>query len=242
VDHAHDPHPMSERGLGLGGATLDDEALTTMLQQVVVLARHTIGTAHSVSITVADGGGFRTSHSTEEAALAIDQAQYEGGTGPCLEAVRSGRQVQAVLGGGGGRWPLVDRAANGFGVTGVLSTPLVPREGNAIGALNIYGGAGDTFTGDDLRTAGMFGEHASVLMVSAMALKGATQDNEQLRQALASREIIGEAKGILMQRQGCTRDEAFDILRRASQRENRKLRDLAEELVMRVEARKQGGV
>ena len=49
---------------------------------------------------------------------------------------------------------------------------------------------------------------------------------------MASREIIGEAKGIIMERQGCTRDEAFDILRRASQRENRKLRDLAEELVL----------
>jgi AmiR/NasT family two-component response regulator len=55
---------------------------------------------------------------------------------------------------------------------------------------------------------------------------------------VASREIIGEAKGIIMERQSCTRDEAFDILRRASQRENRKLRDLAEELVVRVETRK----
>jgi AmiR/NasT family two-component response regulator len=46
---------------------------------------------------------------------------------------------------------------------------------------------------------------------------------------------------VLMERQNCTRDEAFDILRRASQRENRTLRDLAEELVVRVEARKREG-
>lgn len=70
---------------------------------------------------------------------------------------------------------------------------------------------------------------------------GASYLNEQLRQAVASREIMGEAKGVLMARENCTRDEAFDILRRASQRENRKLRDLAEELVLRVEDRNRRG-
>lgn len=81
------------------------------------------------------------------------------------------------------------------------------------------------------------GEHAAILVSNALALVDAAQLNDQLRQAVDSRELIGVAKGIFMERQSCTRDEAFDLLRRASQRENRKLRELAEELVERVETR-----
>ena len=77
-----------------------------------------------------------------------------------------------------------------------------------------------------------------MLVGNALDLQTVSQLNAQLQQALASREIIGEAKGIIMERQSCTRDEALDILRRASQWENRKLRDRAEELVLRAEGRK----
>lgn len=89
-----------------------------------------------------------------------------------------------------------------------------------------------------MRTAEIIGEHAAILVENGLALESATRLNDQLHHAVASREIIGEAKGIIMERESCTRDEAFDVLRRASQRENRKLRDVAEELVLRVEARR----
>jgi len=211
---------------------------------VVVLALGAVGPADAVSITVADNGGYRTSNSTAEAALVIDQVQYDGDDGPCLEALRSGHQVAFDWNGDGngqeGRWPHVRAKAEELGVSAVLSTPLLQAPGQAIGALNIYSRDRAGF-GDDARgTAELLGEHAAVLLGNALALIGATHLNEQLRAALASREIIGEAKGIIMERQSCTRDEAFDILRRASQRENRKLRDLAEELVLRVEARRGG--
>ena len=202
-----------------------------------------------MSITVADNGGYRTSNSTAEEALVLDQSQYDGNDGPCLEALRSGRQVASDWDGDGhramgtargGRWPQVRAKAEELGVSAVLSTPLLQAPDQAIGALNIYSRDGDGFGEDERRTAELLGEHAAILLSNALALIGATNLNEQLRAALASREIIGEAKGIIMERQSCTRDEAFDILRRASQRENRKLRDLAEELVVRVEARRGG--
>jgi len=68
-----------ERAIGLD---LDSAALDRLLEQVVVLARHTVEGAHSVSITVADNRGLRTSNFTGEQALAIDQAQYAGDDGP----------------------------------------------------------------------------------------------------------------------------------------------------------------
>jgi GAF domain-containing protein len=232
---------MTDRVRSLGGALLDREALDELLQKLVLLACHTVGGADSVSITVADDGGYRTSNSTSDEALDIDQAQYDGGNGPCLQALRSAEQVQVRVGDDPGRWPTFDAKAQEEGVVAVLSTPLRRGPGKAIGALNIYAHEPDRLDDDSRLTAEVIGEHAAILVGNTLDLLSAAQLNEQLRQALASREIIGEAKGIIMERQSCTRDEAFDILRRASQRENRKLRDLAEELVLRVEARRREG-
>ncbi len=238
VDQVNDRDSKSGSVRRLGGAILDEAALDDLLQTVVHLACHTVRPAHSVSITVADSGRFRTSNATEDEALAIDEAQYEGDAGPCLQALRSSTQVQAAIGTDDARWPTFADKARQFGVTAVLSTPLRAPGGPPIGALNIYGREPGGFGEAERRTAEVIGEHAAVLVGSALAVLDAVQLNDQLRQAVASREIIGEAKGIIMERQRCSRDEAFDILRRASQRENRKLRDLAEELVLRVESRK----
>jgi GAF domain-containing protein len=236
VDESKQSDRRPEGANGLGGAVLDDAALDELLQRLVVLARHTVPMANDVSITVPEGAGYRTSNSTGQVALAIDQAQYDGDEGPCLEAMRSARQLQVVVG-DSAQWPLFQEKALETGIGGVLSTPLVGDSGNAIGALNIY--AGESGFGEaETHLARMLGEHAAILVGNALALLSATKLNLQLQQAVASREIIGEAKGIIMERQSCSRDEAFDILRRASQRENRKLRDLAEELVLRVEARR----
>jgi GAF domain-containing protein len=227
----------SDRVVGLAGALLEDDVLHDLLQRLTVLATHTVASAHSVSITVAEDGRYRTSSSSGPEALAIDEAQYRGDDGPCLEAMRSTRQLRAAVGGHDGRWARFEEEATKLGVTGVLSTPLVLSGKAAVGALNIYAREGASFGPADARTAQLIGEHAAILVDRALALLSSTRLNDQLRQAVATREIIGEAKGILMESQSCTRDQAFDILRRASQRENRKLRELAEELVLRVEAR-----
>jgi transcriptional regulator with GAF, ATPase, and Fis domain len=216
---------------------IDENALERLLQNVVELTREAVTTADAVSITMADNGGFRTSNYTAPEALAIDQAQYEENDGPCLEAVRSVRQVEMVVHSDREHWPLVRARAADLGMARVLSTPM-RRGSDAIGALNIYSRSDGGLGENAQRTAQIIGDHAAILVGDAQALIGANNLNEQLRAALASREIIGEAKGIIMERQTCSREEAFDILRRASQRENRKLRDLAEELVLKVEARR----
>ncbi len=228
----------AERAVGpsLGGSNgLAEVALDELLQKTVLLARHTVEGAHAVSITVADTGGFRTTNFSSDDALAIDEAQYQSDDGPCLRALRSARQVQLTV--GGDHRSVFDEVATEAGVTAVLSTPLIQGPGEAFGALNIYSRRDGAFVESDLRVATILGEHAAILVRTALALAAANQLNEQLRLAVASREIIGEAKGIIMERQACTRDEAFDVLRRASQRENRKLREVAEDLVVRVETR-----
>ncbi len=239
MEEANENEMTLERALDptVGGAVFDDTVLDELLQKVVLLARHTVDGAHSASITVVDQGHFRTSNSTDDEALTIDEAQYADDDGPCLRALRGASQLQVVVGNGDHDWPRVQEKAREIGVTSILSTPLVRAPGDAVGALNIYGRQDRRFPDSALRTAALIGEHAAILVGNALDLVSATELNEQLRHAVASREIIGEAKGIIMERESCTRDEAFEVLRRASQRENRKLRDLAEELVVRVEAR-----
>lgn len=240
MDSVSDPHPNAATLGGLGGALLDEAALDGLLQLVVQLARRAIPSARAVSITVAENGGYRTSTSTGPDALAVDEAQYATGDGPCLAGMREARQRRWTMAEVGERWPAVADRARELGLAGVLSTPLVVEAGSAIGALNVYAGDRVGFDDDHAAVARLLGQLAAVLVNSALALFGATRLNDQLSQAVATREIIGEAKGILMEREGCTRDDAFDMLRRASQRENRKLRDIAEELVLRVEARRGG--
>lgn len=237
MDEQIDAEPTAAGVVGLGGAVLDDDAVNALLQRLVLLALQMVTPADSVSITVADNGGYRTSNFTADEALAMDEAQYDGPGGPCLEAMRSAQRVQITVAEAGERWPVFARKAEELGVAAVLSTPLGPASAPAIGALNIYARDAGRFGDAEIRAAEIIGEHAAILVDNALALISATELNRQLQEAVASREIIGEAKGIIMERKGCTRDEAFAVLRRASQRENRKLRELAEELVARVEAR-----
>ena len=224
-----------EAMLQLGMLLLGEEPLDDLLDRVVELAVETIAPARFASITVSDRSGRHTSNSTGAEALAADQAQYDDGGGPCLEATESGRQIELDMD-DAGQWPSFAATARGLGVGRVLSTPLV-KHGETIGALNVYTEGSEPLTDGQLRAASMFAGQASVVLANALTLMGATDLAKQLEQALASREIIGEAKGILMERESCDRTVAFDILRRASQRQNRKLRDLAEELVDTVESR-----
>jgi hypothetical protein len=233
MDHENGAASAPIDGTALTGALLDDNALRQLLHQVTLLARRTVSGTQSVSITVSQGGRYWTSNSTGPDALAMDEAQYDQGDGPCLQSMRAKRQLQVDVGAETDRWPLLAQEAGRSGIAGVLSTPLIPDGGDVVGALNVYAPSAG-FADADMCTAQLLGEHAAILVGYALAC---TQLNDQLRQAVATREVIGTAKGILMQSQSCSRDEAFDILRRASQRQNRKLRDIAEELVVRVESR-----
>lgn len=230
------PSPLPEAFLQLGSVVLGDESVEELLGRVVHLAAATVPSAHSVSMSVARDSRVYTANSSGPEALDLDQAQYDEGSGPCLEAIKSTQQLEADFRQKRERWPLLSARAADLGVRRVLSTPLTARD-RTFGALNIYSESDSSFSDAEKRVAALFTDQAGVLLANAFRLLGSVEVGEQLRAALASREIIGEAKGILMQQQTCSRDEAFDILRRASQRENRKLRDLAESLVLALEER-----
>ena len=112
--------------------------------------------------------------------------------------------------------------------------PPVRRFGHDGGTQPLFEGA-ERLDDEALAVGSVFATHAAVALASA-------QHDEQMHQALKSRDLIGPAKGILMAQQGVSEDEAFEILRRASQRMNIKLREVAERVASRTPTDEQGGL
>jgi transcriptional regulator with GAF, ATPase, and Fis domain len=171
---------------------------------------------------------------TDQETPEIDAAQYESGAGPCLDSWRTGTTVRLDdMELAAETYPDFARTALGYGVHSSLSLPLVVGD-DAVGALNLYSRAPNGFSEDDEATGTVLASAAAIVLVNASAYWQAAHLSEQLAQAMQSRAVIEQAKGILMARAPhLSADHAFDLLRKASQRENVKLRDIAQRIVDR---------
>ena len=210
---------------------LSDHSLDEIFELVVSLPSAAFSGVAGTSVTLTDKASPYTSVATGPLPRALDEVQYSTNEGPCLEAARS--STMTVIGSvtEDERFPKFTPAALEHGVHSVLSLPLVTGE-RSIGSLNIYGHAERTFGGQEQLIGSLFAQRASILVTNARALDEARALAEQLQEAVGTREVIGEAKGILMEREACTSDEAFDLLKKASQNTNTKLRDIAEQVVL----------
>lgn len=211
-------------------APLGVDAATPGLDAVAALAERVLGSASVVSITLMRDGQPHTPSATGEMARKLDEVQYMAGRGPCVLAASGGGPSTVRVADEAVRWPEFSAAASEAGIHSSLSVPLHVDD-RTLGALNIYSASDDAYSADDQALAASLARQASALAAIATALGDAQRMTVQLREALETRDLIGQAKGILMERESCTPEAAFDILRRASQRTNRKLRDVALDLV-----------
>jgi GAF domain-containing protein len=217
----------------LAGIIVGDSSQDAVLRRTCDVTRTVIDNAASVSVTVLDGDQPRTAASSDGLALAADTAQYDSGSGPCLEAVR---QVKPVLVSDieqETRWPRYVAQAAPLGVRGSLSVPL-GVEDRVVGALNIYATTAAAFDEEAVDLAVELAQYAGTVATTADQYNRATTLAEQMQRAMESRAVIEQAKGILMAQRRCSADEAFDVLVRLSQETHRKLRELAEALVAQV--------
>lgn len=166
-------------------------------------------------------------------AALVDEDQYSAGEGPCLHSLSTGLVVTVTDMQHEGRWATYTDAALGHGVRSSLSLPLVV-DGENRGALNLYSTRPGAFGPADRDRAQAFAAHTATALTLVTRQAKQTQLTEQLRAALASRSVIDQAIGILVAQQHCGQREAFARLRGASQRQNRKLRDIAAEVVEAV--------
>jgi GAF domain-containing protein len=171
---------------------------------------------------------------TDDQAMAIDQAQYDSGQGPCLDAWRTKSIIRIDdLADTHAAYAEFAASCLEHGIHSTLSLPLVAGE-TGVGAVNVYGAERGAFTPADERLATDLAATAAVVIANTVAYWGAHDLTQQLTQAMQSRAVIEQAKGMLMAKAPhLTADEAFDLLRRASQRENVKLRDIAQRIVDR---------
>ena len=186
-----------------------------------------------VGITMLVEGRARTAVFTDDDAPQIDSAQYETGIGPCLDAFRHQQVYRIDHMEKDQQWPPFSEAAGAHGVQSSLSLPLITRH-EAVGALNLYSRSPAAFSDDDVEVGLQFARQAAIVLANCQAYSDAQQLGQDMAEAMKSRATIEQAKGILMGAQRCSADDAFQILVRASQRENRKLRDMAAEIVART--------
>jgi GAF domain-containing protein len=217
----------------LTGLLLDDGPLELLLTQLLELTSRAISSSTAVSVTVVgDDGGYVTAASTSVDALAADEAQYELGLGPCVDSLRSGEVNHVRLAEVEG-WATFRERALELGFGSVLSVPLLSGD-VAIGALNIFAADTDLLPEDDVLLARRIAAPAAATLANARAYRQATRLAGQLEVALANRSVIERAKGVLMVTQRCTEDEAFGLLRAASQQRNIKVVDIAAQVVSRA--------
>ncbi len=152
----------------------------------------------------------------------VDDLQQRLGQGPCMDAVWEQEIVQVEDVRADSRWPDFTTAAADLGVGSMLCFQLFVA-GDQMGALNLYARTPLEFDQESQEIGLMLAAHAAV------ALAGAEHE-QHLRTAMTNRDLIGQAKGILMERHKLTADQAFGVLARASQELNRKLVDIAAEL------------
>lgn len=210
--------------------------LNQALDQLAHLACVAVPDCEMVGITLFDGDRPLTAIHTHPEPPKIDQAQYDAGRGPCLDAMRTGEVRRIADTEADDQWPEFSAAAADLGVRSTLSLPM--RVGTrVVGGFNMYSPHVDGFGGDAAETAGLFAVQAGLAVAGSLAYWHQHELVQHLEEALRSRPIIEQAKGIIMASEGATADEAFDALRRASQRQNRKLRDIAAEIVDRAVAR-----
>lgn len=224
------PSPRFDRSLARAAADqARKDVLRAALDLVVVLARATVVGADGVSVSLAGDGGLITVASSDDTVEAMDADQYVTGEGPCLTAAAEGHRVEVESVDVETRWPAFTPRARERGINAILSNPL--RAGTRpTGALNIYSRTPNAFGRDGRELATLFADQASIVLMHAS--DDLAQDKGgRLSDALRTREVIAQAQGALMERDGIAADEAFAVLRHSSRRTSTPLRRLAQEIV-----------
>jgi GAF domain-containing protein len=199
------------------------------LTQVVAVAVHTIEGCDYAGLFLKEGGAVVTPVRTDPTVEVIDALQTETGEGPCLDAIAQRTMVYGEDLYNDGRWPNFGPRAAAMGIRSVLALPLTTN--GTMGAVNLYARFPSAFGVVDRAKAVILASLASVALEAAHSLEDEERRIDNLHSALSSREVIGQAQGILMERERIPADQAFDVLRRASQYLNVKLREVAQTLV-----------
>lgn len=212
----------------------------SVLDRIVVHAVETVPGADAGGITMTEDAKIESNHSTASAIGELDQLQTDINEGPCIEAAKNPPASRVVVaedlaGADAERWPRFAKAAVDAGYRSMCSTQLSTDHVGFRAALNLYSATPAAFTTEAQLVAALFGAQAAVLLYGS-------EIAAQLTRAIDSRDVIGKAKGILIERYGVDDSQAFQMLVKSSQETNLKLVKVATWLCQdAVERGKRGG-
>ena len=207
----------------LARSLLAEESVQETLLRICTSAVATLHGCDHAGVSLVEKRQITTPASSDDLPAQVDAIQYEVDEGPCLDAIREHQIFGTDDLAEEQRWPRFSRrAAEETGVHSMLCFRLFTEE-ETIGALNLYSKEIAAFDEADCDIGAVFAAHAAVAMAGA-------REHEQMQEGIRHRDVIGQAKGILMAREGVDEDRAFEILVQASKRTHVKLRDLAERI------------
>jgi GAF domain-containing protein len=198
---------------------VEEARLQPTLDAIVTNAAAAHPAAQDAGLIMYTGGQLVPQATTGRGPLLLDLQQREAGEGPCIEAARKQVLVEVTDTGDDGRWPEFAVTAQSCGIRSMLCLPLWVND-RCLGALSLYSAHEAAFSAVDTQLVSLFAT------LAALALHEA-QRSDQLREAIGNRDVIGQAKGILMERYRLSSDAAFAALSRASQTANVKLAEVA---------------
>ena len=182
-------------------------------------------------VTMAEEGQLRFVTAVNEASEELERNQEQLQAGPCRDAYDTGEVVRVTdVRLESTRWPEFSAVATSLKVAGVAGIPMRLAD-KIIGALNLYAPVPREWSDEDIAVAGVLADVATSYVVNASKLRQQEQLSEQLQQALKSRIVIEQAKGIVSQKNAVTIDQAYDVMRSHARNNNASLRTVAEAIV-----------
>lgn len=225
-------HPRATRFADLAAALVEVKDLGVALGWLVQAAPAIVTGADLATLTTIGESGPELGASTNAVAAELARAQLDAGRGPCLAAIaapRLGLVYRENLA-DDREWPELAAVAARHGIRGVLSVALFPTNARPrLGALTLYSREPGAPADHDL--AIMFAAHAATVLTQVAMIETSSRRADTLAEAVESRDLIGQAKGMLMRDRGVTAEVAFKLLSQTSQRRNVKLRDLAAQVI-----------
>jgi GAF domain-containing protein len=210
---------------------VDDFDVVELLTLLTDRCVEVLDVAAAGLMLVAPEGDLRVMASSSETMRVLELFELQSQEGPCLESYRTGEPVaNADLAALGGPWPRFAAEALEAGFRSALALPMRLR-GSVIGALNLFHVEPGDMREADIVAAQAFADVATIAILQHRAVLEAQVVNEQLNNALNSRVLIEQAKGVLSERSGLNMEEAFALLRNHARNHNLRLSDVARDVV-----------
>lgn len=212
------------------GTIINPFDLDELLHRLMHHATQVVDAAGAGIMLAGDEGDLDFVAASQERVVEAERAQARLRSGACFQAYSTNEIVVAADLESEERWPTYARHVAALGLRSVIGVPM-NAYGQTIGVINFYREEHGDWSGEDVSAAEIITAMGAGYILNANQLRAQHTLSQQLRTAIESRDVIGQAKGILMARANVDGDAAFQILREQSQRSNQKLKDLARKLV-----------